>query len=90
MKIHSVNVAPVTVQPLTASPQEEANVAPLAKMAMDNYSPTQSRQMLDNLNSQPDVRPEVLEKAKQMASDPNYPSADVLESVANLFVSESD
>jgi len=41
------------------------------------------------LQEQPDVRPEAVERAKNLANDPNYPGADAISKLANLFISDA-
>ena len=39
------------------------------------------------LKNEPAVRPEVVERAKKLAADPNYPSPDILAKIAERFIS---
>jgi hypothetical protein len=45
--------------------------------------------MKQALMSEPAVRPEVIERAKKLAADPNYPSADILAKIAERFINEA-
>jgi len=60
-------------------PQSEGGVR-------DSYMPEQNENLMQALKSQPEVRPEMLERAKQLAEDPGYPPKDVIKAIANLFV----
>jgi hypothetical protein len=42
------------------------------------------------LSRQPEIRPEVLERARALAADPNYPSRDSLKKIAELMVASPD
>jgi hypothetical protein len=42
------------------------------------------------LSRQPEVRPDVVERAKALAADPSYPSAEILNRVAGLIVNSPD
>jgi hypothetical protein len=37
------------------------------------------------LNGIPDVRPEAVDRARQLIADPNYPSADTIKTLAGFF-----
>ena len=52
---------------------------------------TQSAAFLKaSLSSQPEIRPEVVARAKELAADPSYPSAAVLKSVAGQILASPD
>jgi hypothetical protein len=78
---------------------EAANSKPKTKSAdgsstngeevRDSYMPDQNENLMQALRSQPDVRPEVLERAKQLVTDSGYPPKDVIDSIANALVSGS-
>lgn len=55
----------------------------------DSYMPEQNENLMQALQNQPDVRPEVLERAKQLVSDPGYPPKDVINSIANALVTSA-
>ena len=40
--------------------------------------------------SEPEVRPEVVEKGRALAADPDYPSSDVVQRMAGLLVNSPD
>jgi len=91
MKIQSNHTEPVVLQPIsTATTQAAQSTAQPVDQAQDSFSPSQRQKMLDALNSQPDVRPEVLARAKQLAADPNYPPSNVIESVAKSVINDSN
>lgn len=52
----------------------------------DSYMPEQNDNLIQSLRSQPDVRPEVLERARQLVADPGYPPKDVINAIANILV----
>ncbi len=45
---------------------------------------------LDALRSQPEIRPEVVAKGKELLNDPNYPSKEIVDSIAKLIVPFDD
>jgi hypothetical protein len=47
-------------------------------------------QFQDALASQPEIRPEMVEKGRVLAEDPDYPSAAVIKHVAGLIFNSPD
>ena len=45
--------------------------------------------LIQALAAEPAVRSEVLERARKLATDPNYPPADVLEKLAERFIGDA-
>ncbi|OUW16694.1 MAG: hypothetical protein CBD18_06370 [Opitutales bacterium TMED158] len=45
---------------------------------------------LEALRSAPEVRPEVVAKGKELLNDPNYPSKEIMDSIAKLIVPFAD
>ena len=45
---------------------------------------------LDALRNQPDIRPEVVARGKELLNDPNYPSKEIVDSIAKLIVPFDD
>ncbi|MBD5781690.1 hypothetical protein IEN85_19475 [Pelagicoccus sp. NFK12] len=45
---------------------------------------------LDSLRSQPEVRPEVVAKGKELLNDPNFPSKEMMHDIAKLIVPFAD
>ncbi len=45
---------------------------------------------LDMLRSQPEVRPEVVAKGKELLNDPNFPSQEMIDGIAKLIVPFAD
>jgi hypothetical protein len=89
MKIQPSQAQPILVQNTNSQTQPEPTETQLTAQAQDNFNPAQSQQMLEALQNQPEIRPEVLARAKQLAADPNYPPSDVIANVANLFVNDT-
>lgn len=55
----------------------------------DSYMPEHNENLMQALRNQPDVRPEVLDRAKQLAADPGYPPKDVINAIANTLVTSA-
>lgn len=45
---------------------------------------------LDSLRSQPEVRPEMVAKGKELLNDPNFPSKEMMQDIAKLIVPFAD
>lgn len=45
---------------------------------------------LDALRSTPEIRPEVVARGKELLKDPNYPSKEIVDSIAKLIVPFDD
>jgi len=45
---------------------------------------------LDALRSTPEIRPEVVARGKELLNDPNYPSKEIVDSIAKLIVPFDD
>lgn len=60
-------------------PQNEGGVR-------DSYMPEQNENLMQALRDQPDVRPEMLERAKRLAADADYPPKHAIKAIANLLV----
>jgi hypothetical protein len=59
-------------------------------MAPDQISTESAAFLKTALEGQPEVRPEVVERAKALAADPNYPSAAIMKSVAGQILASPD
>jgi hypothetical protein len=62
------------------------NVAP----GRDKFNSAQADTLREALARTPEVRPEVVERGKQLAADPNYPSPDILSKVAEIILRSPD
>lgn len=56
----------------------------------DQLSTENATHLREALARQPEIRPEVLERARALAADPAYPSMDTLRHVAALLVNAPD
>lgn len=56
----------------------------------DNVSTEQAAFLRSELARQPEIRPEVVARAKALADDPNYPSKEVLTKVAEQILAAPD
>ena len=93
MNIRSVKTE-VVPQPLdtiaSKTSQQQPPASAQAATAEDSFNPAQNAKLVNMLQQQPDIRPEALQRAQQLASDPNYPDNATLSKLASLFVSDSE
>ncbi len=71
--------------PATAQPaQRQATQRP------DQLSTDNAAFLRSELARQPEVRPDVVERARALASDPNYPSVETLKKVGAMILNSPD
>lgn len=56
----------------------------------DSFSAGQSATLHAALKAQPEIRPEVVARAKELAADPNYPSTEILRQVGAAILNSPD
>lgn len=56
----------------------------------DRISTENAAFLKSELDRQPEVRPEVVERARALAADPNYPSTEVVRNVAQQILGAPD
>lgn len=71
--------------PVTGKP-----VASQTTVASDQFSPESTMRLKESLNRQADIRPEVLERARALAADPDYPSKEIMRDVARQILAAPD
>ncbi len=78
-----------TARPDPASGPAQTTARPLAPRP-DRISTDGAAHLQVALESQPAIRPEVVERARALAADPNYPSAAVIKRVAEQIAGAPD
>jgi len=66
------------------------NELPSEGVVRDSYMPEQNENLMQALRSQPDVRPDVLERARRLVADPDYPPKEVIGAVAKFLVQSNE
>lgn len=56
----------------------------------DSFSAANSTALRAALQAQPEVRPEVVARGKELAADPSYPSNDILRKVGEALLKSPD
>jgi hypothetical protein len=55
----------------------------------DSYAAEQNEYLLQELRNQSDVRPAVLNRARQLVANPGYPSDEIIRTIARLLTQTS-
>ena len=56
----------------------------------DSFSAANTATLRAALQAQPEIRPEVVARGKELAADPNYPSTDILRKVGEALLKSPD
>ncbi len=89
MMINSTTSTDRTASADTVSAQGTPAARPTAPRT-DLLSTENAAFLRGALNRQPEIRPEVLERARALASDPNYPSNDTIQKLAGVLLNSPD
>jgi len=71
-----------------AAPSVSAKRLPAPRS--DQLSTESAAFLHSELARQPEIRPEVVERARALAADPNYPSRDVLKNIGAFLLNSAD
>jgi hypothetical protein len=86
-----MKIQPVTtdaIQP-TAKARPKVRADAVEPQDVDGQQKTGRKERLkEALLREPAVRPEMLERAKRLAADPDYPSKDMLAHIAETFIAD--
>ena len=83
----------------TSSSDRTANTQPVAlptpkagvpAVGKDNFSAGSTAGSRSALQAQPEIRPEVVARGKELASDPSYPSSAILRKVGEAILNSPD
>ena len=58
---------------------------PAAQDESDRLSADMTDKVRASLAAMPEIRPDVVERGRQLLSDPNYPSPDIINSIAGMI-----
>ena len=74
----------------TAGVPGSAPKIPTAKARTDSVSFQQTDAIKQSLQQQPDVRPEVVDRAVALTGDPQYPPTHIIRAIAHLLALNQD
>lgn len=87
-----MNIQPVNTDaiqpPSKARPKAPADAVEPQEASGQQKAGRKDR-LTEALSREPAVRPEMLEKARRLAADPDYPSKDVLAHIAETFIGDA-
>ena len=69
---------------------KQASTPKVAADSGERLSSSNTQALREALNNTPEIRPEVVEKGKALAVDPNYPPRELIERLAKLMVDSRD
>lgn len=77
------------------TPRAEASLIqhpknPVRLTGADRFSTEQSTQLREALAAQPEVRPEVVERGRALAADPNWPTHAVMAKIGEIIAGSPD
>ena len=86
-----MNIQPCKSEGVSAPPKPAAKAAKPAKESADGETPqiAQQHKLLAELEKEPDVRAQEVERGRALAADPDYPSKDLLAKLAEVFVNDA-
>lgn len=86
-----MNIPPLKTDSVTTPPKAAARSAKPAKETATEETPpaTKQEKLLGALANEPEVRAEEIARGQDLATDPNYPSDDLLAKLADVFVQDA-
>ncbi|MET0262919.1 MAG: hypothetical protein ABW223_08470 [Rariglobus sp.] len=88
--IHSTSNSTPQPSGITAADARISAKPALAASGNDTLDTASTTALREALAALPEVRPEVVERARQLAVDANYPPRAIIEDIARLFVQSQD
>ncbi len=67
-----------------------ASTAPAKSRPIDQIHIDKASALRSNLQQVPEIRPEVVERAKALAADPSYPSDGIIRAISKAIVNSPD
>jgi hypothetical protein len=87
-----MNIQPIKTETVPPSPRPKPAQAAKgggASPASDSVKPGVAEKLMEAIRNEPETRAEVVERGRALVADPNYPSAEQLEKLAELFVRDA-
>lgn len=78
------------IQPTRANARSAARQPAAPQQESDRLSAELSEKVRQTLSSMPEIRPEVVERGRQLAADPSYPSPEIVQKIASLITPLSE
>lgn len=74
-----------TLQSLGQNPNTSAQPAPAAQDGSDTLSAEMTDKVRASLAAMPDIRPEMVERGRQLLANPNWPTPEIINSIAGMI-----
>jgi hypothetical protein len=87
-----MNIQPIKTESVPPSSRPKSSQAAKggeASPAADSVKPGIAEKLMEAIRNEPDARAEVVERGRALVADPNYPNAEQLERLAELFVKDA-
>jgi hypothetical protein len=88
--IHSASSSPGNVRPETTLTAAGHSAPKAVRSPSDQIHIDKAASLRASLQLVPEIRPEVVERARALAADPAYPSDDIIRSVSTAIVNSPD
>lgn len=88
--IHSASSSPGNVRPETALAATAHTASKALRRPSDQIHIDKAASLRASLQQVPEIRPEVVERARALAADPAYPSDDIIRNVSAVIVNSPD
>ena len=86
-----MNIQPLKTDAVQAPPKTRSKAAPNEPESPDaagQEKTSRKERLAEALANEPSIRPEVLDRAKELASDPDYPGPNLLAKLAARFIQD--
>ena len=84
----SSSIPPARAIAIAAGPA--ASAAQAKRPSIDQVHIDKASSLRSSLQQVPEIRPEVVERARALAADPNYPSAGIIRQISQAIVNSPD
>lgn len=90
MNINDIS-SKIAVEHLGGKPKAASSkpAPPPSSGVSDSFKPEYIQRYTELLENEPDIRPEVLDRAKELVNDPDYPNEAILSKLAQEFIPRS-
>ena len=81
-----MNIQPVKTDAVQVAPKASPKSAPSVTETPENQNIGRKERLAEALAQEPAIRPEMLDRARELAADPNYPGPNVFAKLAARMV----
>ena len=88
--IQSASSSSPAARSIAIAAGSNASVAPAKRPPIDQVHIDKAAALRTNLQQVPEIRPEVVERARALAADPAYPSDAIVRQISQVIVNSPD